>query len=234
MICEKNEKYSEHETSCYACDGTSALDTGYEVMSDTELIDLGAGTYPEDEYDETADEYVEYDDDMAPDTVIEDDADTGEEYEGGYGYGKYNSQVEETPLQYALDGVIYEVAEELYFREKEAMERSAEEPPFHRVFDEQSMERLDEEYYARRYGKKRRRRGKNGELTTAGAFLLELLLMIPVINVITAAVLSFREQKTGSIKACARAYTIWSALITAAAASCAVFFIAAAKLSFLQ
>ncbi len=213
MICEKNEKYSVDEVSDYTCEDDPAAEAlRFE------------GEDPADEFG-GYDEYEEYDD-LTPDTVISDSAD--EDGLCADEYGEY----EETAVRYALDGIIYEVAEELYFREKEAAERSVEEPPFHRVFDEQSIERLNDEYYERRYGKKRRRR--NGELTTARAFLLELMLMIPVINVITAAVLSFREQRTGSIKACARAYTIWSALITAAAASCAVFFIAAADLPFIK
>lgn len=229
MLCEKTERYSHEGDVTYSCEGSTAPETGYDGLP--RLVDFDSGTYPEEEYDETVDEYEEFPDaetGCAPDTVIEESAENDAVYENEEcGNGGYYSYTEESKIRYALDGVVYEVAEELYFREKEAMENSAyEEPPFHRVFDEQGIEKLDEEYYERKYGKKRRHRrnrAASGELTAAKAFLMQLVFMVPVINIITAASISFRKEASRELKAYSRALAIWSVILTAGV-SCYAFF----------
>ena len=218
MLCEKNERFSPDCALSYDFDEDTPPETDYDAYDCPDTVEFDGGTYPDDEYEYAADEYEEYsseEDDTPPDEIIEDDPGSDPLYDGEYGRtGEYCPYQEGPRLRYALDGVIYEVAEELYFREKAAMENSAEEqPPFHRVFDEQSIERLDEEYYARRYGKRRRKR-KAGELTTAKALLLQLFLLLPVVNIIAAAVLRFRKGSDSRLKAYSRAFAIWSVIIT--------------------
>ena len=53
--------------------------------------------------------------------------------------------------------------------------------------------------------------------TTASTFVLQLLLMLPVINLVAALVYAFRPNATPHKKAYCRAFLIWMTLLLSAA-----------------
>lgn len=116
-------------------------------------------------------------------------------------------------------GIMYEVAEELYRRERTASEIEALcRPPFKKVFDEKRLEELNRQATERTRtlvssaadsGKK--------ELTTGKAFLIQLLLFIPIVNMIAAIFLSFGKGTNLNIRAYARAFMIWCMILMTAA-----------------
>lgn len=128
-------------------------------------------------------------------------------------------------------GLIYEVAEELYIREKAVSELEALcQPPFHKVFDRQQLSRLDHRAGERTSSiiSAAAERGRpdqaptaepkpRKQLTTAAFFLLQFLLMLPVINLIAAMCYSFRRNSDPGKKAFCRAYLIWLTIFLSAA-----------------
>lgn len=136
--------------------------------------------------------------------------------------------VKETP---PASGIIYEIAEELYRREKTASDLEALcQPPFRRVFTESQLSRLDRQAQERTQTLVDNARAagttcSNAEeasspkqkLSTSSAFWLQLLLMLPGINLIAALVLSFRKKADPNKKAYSRAFLIWTSLFLSVA-----------------
>ncbi len=126
-------------------------------------------------------------------------------------------------------GIIYEIADDLYRREKTATEIEAlAQPPFRRVFDRNRIKELDRQAKAEAETllsvpadtAKAHEQEKGTEkkpFTTARAFLLQLVFMIPVINLVTALVLSFGRSGDASVRAYSRGFVIWSAVFLSAA-----------------
>lgn len=135
-------------------------------------------------------------------------------------------------------GIIYEIAEELYLREKTEAEIEALcQPPFKKVFSEKQLRQLDEQ--AREKAKimvssaitestqlsdkseipqtvsdNTKSDDKHSKsISTAKAFLLQLILLIPLANIIFAFAFSFGKTSNNNIKAYSRAFLIWSLIL---------------------
>ncbi len=140
-------------------------------------------------------------------------------------------------------GIVYEVAEELYRRERTQAELEALcHPPFKKVFTENQKVTLDKE------AEDRTRRlvsaaaqaqakdptylpdglyeESDKPIGTATAFLLEFVMLIPVLNVIAAIIYSFMKKTNKNIRSFSRGFLIWSVLsMLAVSAYLAVYFI---------
>lgn len=146
----------------------------------------------------------------------------------GYSGSGVKYQPDGTP---SSPGLIYEVAEELYVREKTASELEALcQPPFRKVFDSRQQSRLDHRAAERTSRIVSEAAGKNAPkpepaavtvsqkpLTTGSAFALQLLLMLPVVNLIAAMIYSFRSGADSNKKAICRGYLIWLTVFLSAA-----------------
>lgn len=151
-------------------------------------------------------------------------------YPVGTEYVKSDSDLPKADNQHTLPdaaGIVYEVAEELYCREKTAAEIEALcQPPFRKVFDAQQMERLDRQ--AAEATRRLLSEWTDGTETApvasantddqqpvsfAQAFGLQTLLMIPVVNVAAALLLGFRKCGNANVKACCRAFLLWLVLL---------------------
>ncbi len=129
----------------------------------------------------------------------------------------------------AASGIVYEIAEELYCREKTAAEIEALcQPPFRKVFDSQRMEQLDRqatEETRRLLGEPLREQQKEEEAQSARqkplslmrAFRLQLLLLIPVVNVAAALILGFRQESNIHVRQYCRAFLLGTAVCMTAA-----------------
>ncbi len=134
-------------------------------------------------------------------------------------------------------GLLYEIAEELYIREKTAAELEAlARPPFQKVFDRSDTASLDREA-ARRTKRLIEKAGENAPsptflpeavyeenarpLGTIQAFAAELLLMLPLIGIAAAIVFSLNPRINKNLRSLSRAYLILAAIVITAAA---VFF----------
>lgn len=112
-------------------------------------------------------------------------------------------------------GIMYEVAEELYRREKTASEIEALcRPPFKKVFDEKRLEELNRQATERTRILVSSAAGSGRtDLTTGKAFLMQLLLFVPIVNIISAIFLSFGKNTNLNIRAYARAFMIWCMIL---------------------
>ena len=140
-------------------------------------------------------------------------------------------------------GIVYEVAEELYRREKTQAELEALcHPPFTKVFTEKQKVTLDreaEERTRRLVSAAAEAQAKepaflpdglyeesDKPISTATAFLLEFVMLIPILNVIAAIIYSFMGKTNKNIRAFSRGFLIWSVLtMLAVSAYLAVYFI---------
>ena len=140
-------------------------------------------------------------------------------------------------------GIVYEVAEELYRREKTQAELEALcHPPFTKVFTENQKVALDkeaEDRTKRLVSAAAQAQAKDPTflpdglyeesdkpIGTATAFLLELVMLIPILNVIAAIIYSFIGKTNKNIRAFSRGFLIWSLLsLLAVSAYLAVYFI---------
>ncbi len=128
-------------------------------------------------------------------------------------------------------GIIYEIAEELYRKEKTASEIEALcQPPFKRVFDKEQIEKLDMEAKEKTRtlianisdpepssSLKQEIPKDKAPISTASAFLIQLLFFIPVINLVTAFYYSFSKNSNYNKKAYSRAFLIFSLIFMAGA-----------------
>lgn len=137
-------------------------------------------------------------------------------------------------------GIMYEIAEELYMKEKTASEIEALcQPPFKKVFSERQIEQLNEQAKekARKLAsstipepkievkpepeiipeKEEPENKQNKSITTAGAFLLQLVFLIPIVNIITSMCFAFNKTANPSLKSYSRAFLIWGVIIMLAA-----------------
>ncbi len=230
MLCEKTDKYSTNSSYTHSCEGSSALSEPalYHSRDRLRVLEPENDTYSSDEpsvspLDDNADDTgaetpqyevtVQQESEPCDNDTADNDADS------------FSAEISDkkSTIRYALDGVEYEIAEELYIREKteaENDERAA--PPFHKVFDEQTRQRLDTQFRQRQnvgYGSNYGTAGEpyGSGITTARAFALQFVLMLPVINLITALFLSFRRKTAPSVKAYCRGFTIWTSLFLSAA-----------------
>ena len=124
-------------------------------------------------------------------------------------------------------GIVYEVAEELYRREKTASEIEALcQPPFKKVFDREQLEQLDRQaredtfrlLSAEGMGNPASDDTKTFSMGTA--FWLQAVLFVPVLNLVTALLFSFRRAanpKTSGIQVYCRAFLAWMAVLMTAA-----------------
>lgn len=138
------------------------------------------------------------------------------------------TSMKETP---PASGIIYEIAEELYRREKTASDLEALcQPPFKRVFTDDQLTRLDRQASERTRtlvahaaaaqpfsGKPEENDRTGHDLSTSSAFWLQLMLMLPGVNLIAALVLSFRKRADPNKKAYSRAFLIWTSMFLSAA-----------------
>ena len=140
------------------------------------------------------------------------------------------SNVKKDKGMYETEGIIYEVAEQLYLRESaEAMLKAKEEPPVHKV-----LTKSEEKAILNATTTKPNADGAysgdkeetNRTIKTGGAFWFQFAMMIPVINLITALVFCAGQKFNPNYRAMARANLIWlciGCIFIAAAASFAVY-----------
>ena len=130
----------------------------------------------------------------------------------------------------SASGIIYEIAEELYRREKTASDLEALcQPPFKRVFTQEQLAQLDRQASqrtrtlvahaaaSRRFSVRPVTKDCGRHISTSSAFWLQLLLTLPGINLIAALVLAFRKRGDPDKKAYSRAFLIWHSLFLSAA-----------------
>lgn len=134
----------------------------------------------------------------------------------------------------SASGIVYEIAEELYMREKTMSELEAMcSPPFHKVFTEEQRGELDSSASMR----SKRIAGsisrasstqpvflpedgytsRDRPLSTAQAFFTQLLMVIPVVNIGAALVLAFSRRSNFNLRAIGRGFLIWSVILMTAA-----------------
>lgn len=157
----------------------------------------------------------------------------------------------ETPLSDS-SGIVYEIAEELYRKEKTQAELEALcHPPFTKVFTQKQKDTLDRE------AEERTRRlvsaaalaqakepvflpdglyeEADKPISTAAAFLIQLIMLIPVVNIAVAIILSFTGNTNRNIRAYTRGFLMWSVLFTLALlAYLAVYYINAESIAVWQ
>lgn len=128
-------------------------------------------------------------------------------------------------------GIIYEIAEELYFRERTAAEIEALcQPPFRKVFDTQQLEqmnrRADEtarrsvplsDIFSQDSGEDLTPSREESSIGTGAAFSIQLLFLLPGINILAALWLSFRKKTNPNLRSYSRAFLIWLSLVGTAA-----------------
>lgn len=121
-------------------------------------------------------------------------------------------------------GIIYEIAEELYRRERTLADLEALcQPPFHKVFTEGQTESLDRQAHERTEqlltaaGASVREPAflpdgiiepNEKPIGTSSAFLFQILLMIPLVNVIAAIFLAFGRNTNLNLRAYSRGFII--------------------------
>lgn len=158
----------------------------------------------------------------------------------GSGYVKTKENTNHEFPMPETSGIMYEIAEELYKKEKTASDIEALcQPPFKKVFGAEQRNSLD-----RAAGEKTqqlleavsdtvRKEIENGfqllhkeqarrqrPISTAGAFFLQFMLAIPVLNILGALLFSFGKNTNANIKAYAKAFVIWCTVLMAGALIC--------------
>lgn len=123
-------------------------------------------------------------------------------------------------------GVIYETAEKLYLREKTASELEALfDPPFRKNLAPEELIELDRqsEENARSiaagknlsaFGK---RQGFSKPITTTTAFILQSVMLVPVLNIIVSLFFAFSKNGSPNMKAYCRGFLIWASIIMTSA-----------------
>ena len=132
-------------------------------------------------------------------------------------------------------GIVYEIAEELYRKEKTASEIEALcQPPFKKVFSQKQIEELNRQAEEKTRSlvsstvepEKKETKPEpqpqiieppkeQNPISTAKAFLLQLVLFVPVVNIITALIFGFRKNSNLNMKAYSRAFCIWCVIVMA-------------------
>ncbi len=134
----------------------------------------------------------------------------------------------------AASGIVFEIAEELYMREKTLSELEAMcSPPFHKVFSKSEKGELDSS--ARMRSKSIARsisRASQGEpvflpedgytsmdrpISTVQAFFAQFIMFVPVVNIIAALMFAFSRRSNYNFRAIGRGFLIWSVIIMTAA-----------------
>ena len=121
------------------------------------------------------------------------------------------------------EGIVYDVAEELYRREKIAARlQSLCRPPFKKIFDQEMLMRLDRQADEKTKqlltAPSKQKTGSERPISTISAVGLLLLMMLPLLNLPAILWFSFSKNSNQNVKAFSRAYLFWSALLIAAAA----------------
>lgn len=146
----------------------------------------------------------------------------------GAEYVKTDSELPQADNRRTLpdsSGILYEIAEELYRKEKTASEIEALcQPPFKKVFDEKQIERLDRQVKkdtlrlvasakedSVRTPVKDSVPNEEKPISTAKALIVQFLLFVPVINIAAAFIFSFKKGINKSIRAYGRGFLIWLA-----------------------
>lgn len=125
-------------------------------------------------------------------------------------------------------GLIYEVAEELYIKEKTAAEiESLAGPPFHKNFDEITKERLDKTAYRRTVHLLSSARDAylptflpdtsyedlSKPMETKQALITELLMFIPFINIAAAVFVMTDPDANQNLRSFCRAFLILTGVV---------------------
>lgn len=119
-------------------------------------------------------------------------------------------------------GIVYEVAEELYRKEKTASEIEALcQPPFCKVFDRSQKEKLDLQasektntLISNLLSAEKQAQPEKAEpdicrpLSTGSALMMQLIFLLPGVNLIAAMVYAFRPRANRNKKACSRAFLL--------------------------
>ncbi len=137
-------------------------------------------------------------------------------------------------------GIVCELAEEIYRKEKTQTELEAlYQPPFRKVFTQAQKEKMDREAHKRALQLLKQsaqtppelvflpdgtHRDPEAPLQTATVFWMQLVLMIPGVNLLTALILSFRSATNRNQKAVYRAFLIWSVIFSALLLGYLLFF----------
>ncbi len=159
--------------------------------------------------------------------------DTAVYYPVGTEYVKSDSDLPKADNRHVLpdtSGIVYEIAEELYCREKTAAEIEALcQPPFHKVFDRQQMALLDRKAteQTRQWLSELTNSPDNVSakkaaldekpLSLAQAFGLQVLLLVPMVNIVMALLWGFRAKGNANRQVFCRAFLLWVVLLVTAA-----------------
>lgn len=219
----------DEERTIYPTDGTAAVAVGNSIpvirgkkksrrknkinavtyAADTENSDTLAGNDPGEIYPEDAAVYTE-------------PADIQSGVSLGEGITTDIGQQEEPVPSPQTEGIMYEVAQELYRREKTQAELEALcQPPFHRNFTEGEKCDLDRQSAEQTRQMLNSASEKLGEptflpeglyderdkpISTAAAFSLMILLLVPGVNIISAIYYSFSSSANRNKRAIGRAF----------------------------
>lgn len=130
-------------------------------------------------------------------------------------------------------GIVYELAEELYRREKTMTELEALcQPPFHKQFTPAQQDRLDRESEERTgrllaaaakaavkepvFLPDRESDETEKALSVPEVFLMQLILLLPVVNVIAASVWAFSGRSDRNRRSFGRAFLLWTGIVLTA------------------
>ncbi len=222
-------KICDKESMNYPTDGTAAVAVDMPVIvgekKSRRKIKNGAVTYAAEKEKENSDGNT------ADDAVQEEDDPHQPQLSRLFGEGITTEiEPEENPVPAPqTEGIVYEIAEELYRREKTQAELEALcQPPFRKKFSEGEkcgLDRQSEEQTRQILNSARERIGepaflpeglydeRDKPISTASAFRLLLFLIIPGVNIIAAIYYSFASSANRNKRAVSRAFLMGSLIM---------------------
>ncbi len=124
------------------------------------------------------------------------------------------------------EGIVYEVAEELYRKEKTAERLEALcQPPFKKIFNPQQLQRLNDEANQKlstmlaetdadkKASDSEARDIKQRPISTVTAFFLQTVMLFPILNVFVMMILTFRKDTNINLKAYSKAFLLHSFIV---------------------
>lgn len=239
---EKKKKTMNKTGHTYTNSGSMTEKAAEEKGSLTLLFESAENGRERKVYNSSESESAPSDDEQTEPELLEEksreDICTGkvEEYDGEndiYSYSDYRRCFQSC-------GIVYDIAEEIYRLERTRTEIEAlEQPPFRKVFDSETLDRLntqaDEQtrkLYSVKYHSENVAEQTEDEsepetqkpnFSTLKALGLQILFLIPLVNIFSAMALSFGARTDKSIRAYARGYMILSSVFISAALGYIIF-----------
>lgn len=115
--------------------------------------------------------------------------------------------IEQNAKLYETEGIIYEIAEELYLSETEKAKAEAIlEPPFHKELTAAEQENIKQKINE---VSSEQTSTPDTTIKTSGAFWFQFLMIIPLVNLISALIIGTKRKANPNYRAFARANLVW-------------------------